>query len=338
MPSGVAHPAFTEDQLSEYFIYIGLPEAARKAAASVRFQDSVTQLNFLGTLIRCQLCAVPFESLDLHYNPVKGISLNSDHLFHKIVERKAGRGGYCMQNNSFFATVLRSIGYNVMSAGGRVSSALDSGSGSSENPEDISFGGYAHQVNIVTIGDRKFFIDVGFGSPGPTGPVPLEHDYVALNTGTKDNVASLMRITKGFVGNNTSKNDEQKLWIYSVKFGALDDAKAKWLPCYCFSETEFFPADFEIMSHWVSTNRASIFLRWVICQKFIMSDDGESLIGDVTLQDGVVKERRFGENKTLAQFKSEDDRVQALEKYLGVKLRQAEIDSITGFPTAIQQA
>lgn len=336
MPSGADRPSFTEEQLSRYFTYIKLPEAARKTAFDVHSQDSATQLDFLGTLTRHQLCAVPFESLDLHYNPIKGISLNSDHLFHKIVERNAGRGGYCMQNNSFFATVLRSIGYKVMSVGGRVSSAMDGGREASENAEDISFGGYAHQVNIVTIGDRKFFVDVGFGSPGPTGPVPLEHGYTALNTGTKDNVASSMRLTKGFVGNNTSKNAEQELWVYSVKYGRSDDQNAKWLPCYCFSETEFFPADFEIMSHWVSTNRASIFLQWVICQKFIMSEDGESLIGDVTLQDGAVKERRFGENKTLAEFKNEGDRVEALEKYLGVKLSQAEIDGIAGFPSAIK--
>lgn len=35
---------------------------------------------------------------------------------------QAGRGGYCMENNCFFGTVLRSIGFDVYSAGARVKS------------------------------------------------------------------------------------------------------------------------------------------------------------------------------------------------------------------------
>lgn len=336
MSSGSKRPTFTQDQLSKYFTHIKLPEAARTLSSDLQSQDAASQLSFLGTLTRHQLCAVPFENLDLHYSPVKGISLNSDHLFNKIVERNAGRGGYCMQNNSFFATVLRSLGYTVMSAGGRVSSALDGGPESSENPEEISFGGYAHQVNIISIDGRKYFVDVGFGSSGPTGPVPLENGFTSINTGTNDRVASALRVTKGFVGNNTAKNAEQELWVYSVKYGKAESTDAEWLPCYCFSETEFFPKDFEIMSHWVSTNRASIFVQMVICQKFIMSEDGQSLIGDVTLHNESVKERKFGKNKTLAEFKTEKDRVTALEKYLGVHLTQAEEEGIEGFPSAIR--
>ena len=335
MPSGVASPVFTQDQLLQYFVHVGLPEVTRTLATDLRSQDPAQQLSILQTLTRHQLCAVPFENLDLHYNPIKGISLNSNHLFQKIVERNAGRGGYCMQNNSFFATVLRSLGYDVVSVGARVSNAIGGGPGASENPEETSFSGWGHQVNIITIQNRKFFIDVGFGASGPTGPVPLEHGYTALNTGTEDRVASSLRVTKGCIKNSKSKSPEQEMWVYSVKYGAAEDQNAKWTPIHCFTEMEFYPDDFERMSYWISTHRASIFVNVVICQKFIMSDDGKSLIGDTTLHNDVVKKRQFGQNETLAEFKTEEDRVQALDKYLNVKLSLAERDSIVGFPTEI---
>ena len=38
-------------------------------------------------------------------------------------------------------------------------------------------------VNIATIGDQKYLIDVGFGSNGPHKPIPLIQDYEFHNTG-----------------------------------------------------------------------------------------------------------------------------------------------------------
>ena len=78
-----------------------------------------------------------------------------------------------------------------------------------------------------------------------------------------------------------------------------------------------------------------MFVNRVLCSKFLMADDGQSLIGDITLADSAIKERRFGENKSLAEIKSEQDRVEALKRYLGVRLREDERMGISGFPSAI---
>jgi len=61
---------------------------------------------------------VPFENLSLHYSKLPGISLDTEDLFEKIVERR--RGGYCMEVNCFFATVLDTLGYEVVPTGARV--------------------------------------------------------------------------------------------------------------------------------------------------------------------------------------------------------------------------
>lgn len=69
------------------------------------------------------MATVPFENLALHYSPHHSITLDPDFLFDKIVERK--RGGYCMENNCFFGTVLRTLGFTVVSIGARVSNTIN---------------------------------------------------------------------------------------------------------------------------------------------------------------------------------------------------------------------
>lgn len=327
-------PIYTDEQLEQYFRYIKLPEADLQTKSTLQSQDAEAQLSFLAKLIRYQLAAIPFENLDLHYSPVKGISLDADHLFHKYVGRNAGRGGYCMQNNGFFGIILRSLGYTVMTTGGRVSKAMDEGSASKN--EEGDFGGFGHQVNIVYIGGNKYAVDVGFGSTGPTFPIPLVEGYTWVNTGSTEQVGTSMKLTRGYAANNTSRNSEQELWVYHIKYTRADDDSHPWIPCYCFTETEFFPADFNVMSYYVSTSRSSIFVQMIMVTKFLMSDDGESLIGDITLANGSIKERRFGESKKLMDFESDEDRVEALEKYLGIKLSKSEIDGIRGFPSEVR--
>lgn len=326
-------PKFTDQQLKQYFDYIELPEIARHQLISVNPSD---QLESLSILIRHQLCHVPFENLDLHYAPVKGVSLNIFHLFNKVVERKAGRGGYCMQNNSLFGTVLRSLGFDIVSAGARVATDFGSPSAGQQEPDEVSYGGFTHQVNFVTIGGKKYFVDVGFGSQGPTFPIPLEEEFTAIQTGTKDNVAATLQLTRGFTGNHTSRDPLQKVWRYNIKYGPESDESKNWLPVYCFTEMEFMPHDFEISSGYVSTSRSSIFVNQIIFQKYIASDDGQSLIGDRTLVNDVIKEKKLGKSEVLRECKSEEERLSGMEEFLGVRLSLGEAKGIKGHHTEIK--
>jgi arylamine N-acetyltransferase len=103
---------FTEDQLRRYFDHIALPQEKRTSAPT---------LDFLTELVRRQLATVPFESLTLHYSQHHLLSLEPNDLFKKVVSRNMG--GYCMENNTFFGIVLRSIGFKLINAGARVSDA-----------------------------------------------------------------------------------------------------------------------------------------------------------------------------------------------------------------------
>ena len=117
-----ARHKYTNLQLESYFERISLPPKYRDLSRKVG-EDTPRDLEFLTALQKHQLAAVPFENLSIHYSLNHTIHLDPDFLYRKIVERR--RGGYCMENNCFFGTVLGSLGFRVYSAGARVSKEVD---------------------------------------------------------------------------------------------------------------------------------------------------------------------------------------------------------------------
>lgn len=106
---------YTDEQLAQYLTHIGYPHDARQQVAE-------DPLGCLTTLQRRHMARVPFESLSLHYSRHRTLSLDPEDLFNKIVTN--GRGGYCMEVNTFFAVVLRTLGFAFFSVGGRVKSPI----------------------------------------------------------------------------------------------------------------------------------------------------------------------------------------------------------------------
>ena len=105
-------------------------------------------LEYLTVLKRYALANLPFENLELHYSRNQIIDIHPEILYQKIVAQGTGRGGYCMENNAFFGTVLRTLGFKIMSTGGRVNAAA---SPSGDVGEHSEWFGFVHMVNIITI-------------------------------------------------------------------------------------------------------------------------------------------------------------------------------------------
>jgi arylamine N-acetyltransferase len=126
MPANGSNEAlYTREQVNEYLDYISFPVTKYNITAeSARTKDGLT---YLSALQRYQLSRVPFENLELHYSKERHISLDKEDLFRKIVGAKNGRGGYCMENNTLFGTVLKTLGFEVVATGARV--LLSGGSG-----------------------------------------------------------------------------------------------------------------------------------------------------------------------------------------------------------------
>jgi arylamine N-acetyltransferase len=183
-------------------------------------------------------------------------------------------------------------------------------------------------VIIATIAGAKYLIDVGFGSNGPTAPVPLVYNYKRTKI-LPDNSEML---TREHIPDNTHKGNAQLLWVYKYRFSA----SSPWLPAYCFSEIEFLPADFATMNFFVSRSPTSWFTYSVVCLKFLM-DEAEEIVGDVTLFGSDLRKREMGRPSVeVAKIESEEDRVSALETVLGVRLSQAEKEGIGGMVTALR--
>lgn len=102
----------------------------------------------LAALQRAHLTTVPFENLDVYYRT--GVEIGVDWALDKVVDRR--RGGWCFELNTAFATLLEAIGFDVAWRAAEV--LLDS----REPPESPT-----HLALEVTIDDRRWLVDVGFG-------------------------------------------------------------------------------------------------------------------------------------------------------------------------------
>lgn len=103
--------SYTPAQLDAYLERINFPRSAHPPPSDGR-------LALLAALQARQLANVPFESLTLHYSPHRVLSLDPDDLFEKIVDQR--KGGYCMELNLLFGSMLRAMGFKVLNIGGRV--------------------------------------------------------------------------------------------------------------------------------------------------------------------------------------------------------------------------
>jgi arylamine N-acetyltransferase len=197
---------YTPSQISQYLNHISLP---------LEFSNSKPDLRLLAALQRHHLASIPFENLALHYSlPPHTISLDPQAVYDKFIARH--RGGYCMEQNLFFAHMLRSLGFTVYSAGARVR----------KREHGIPVGdymGWSHVVSIVTIGSdlsssgesQQYMVDVGFGGDGPTKPITLTDGRVTRNLGTQEVKLKYEKI-------DSNVDPTQKLWVYKVRNHEMD--------------------------------------------------------------------------------------------------------------------
>ncbi|KAF2434619.1 arylamine N-acetyltransferase 1 [Tothia fuscella] len=305
-------PKYTKEQIIQYYERIGLPEALR--IYDVADISPKAALSYLKELQKHHLISIPFENLALHYSPYKRIVLHPSELHRKII-CTTGRGGYCMELNTLFNTLLRSINFTLYATGCRVHDGRD-------------FNGWDHMINIVTIADSRYIVDVGFGSNYVAiQPIRLIHD---TTTGGIPNVkpAACRLVFKAVEGGT---NKYQKLWCYQHRV----DEGEEFRDMFCFSDVEFRARDFEVMNYWTSTSPKVIFTQKVICNKMILGHkegdanaEGE-IVGTLTLTDD-LKKRVGAKTEKLKEFESEGERLKALEEHFAISFSEVEKDAIKG--------
>lgn len=108
------HELYTTEQINNYLSRIKLPKDLWPTLNPTSLK-SESALESLTKLTHHHLTSVPFKNLSLHYASIPGVSINKEDIYQKIVVNR--RGGYCMEVNYLFATVLRTLDYEVVSLG-----------------------------------------------------------------------------------------------------------------------------------------------------------------------------------------------------------------------------
>ena len=188
-------------------------------------------------------------------------------------------------------------------------------------------------VLIVDLGHgRKWMVDAGFGGDCPLFPVALLND---LEDHSEPNIGAQRSRCVPYAGQSTSEKANQ-LWIYQTQ----ENRDATWQSQYCFSELEFFPQDFDLVSYFVDTSPQSYLTRSVVVVGYVM-DDEDGIEAKKILRDSTVTRQGGGSKQTTREqlyiLHSEAERLEVLEIEFGLRLTVEEIDAIKGKSTEVRQ-
>ncbi|OAA63092.1 N-acetyltransferase [Cordyceps fumosorosea ARSEF 2679] len=292
--------SLTQEQLDRTLEHVGYPRSRHHADPLRRLQQLVLR----------HVARVPFENVGIHYNPTHRLSLALDDLFDKIVARS--KGGYCVELNALFAAVLRGLGYQVLTVGGRVRAGQP------------TYTGWSHMCLIVTVDGARYVVDVGYGADAAMQPIPLI-------SGTEFTVLAPRRGLLEHRAIDQHTDPSQRLWVYSTRDSDADDAP--WVEQYCFAELECFLADYNMVNYYTSTSPNSFFMPHVLAARALLEPDGEDevrLAGVLTFFRGEVRRRKEGstEREVLETVTTEAERIAALERWFEIPLTEEDRKSI----------
>jgi N-hydroxyarylamine O-acetyltransferase len=165
-------------------------------------------LEGLYALQRAQMSSIPFEDIEPFLGQVPDLSPGS--IWTKLVLQK--RGGYCFELNHLFGWALEYVGFRVRPMLARVRMGAAVG------------GIRAHLAWIVTLAERDWLVDAGFGGPGPLGLIDLSdrHPQTLPN--------GVFRL----------RDDQATREVVLER-----QSSSRWFPLFGFDEAPFTTADIE---------------------------------------------------------------------------------------------
>ena len=190
-------------------------------------------------------------------------------------------------------------------------------------------------MNLVTIQDQAYAVDVGFGGRGQTQPLPL------VRTPEPDREARVDEVIAPATGRLVLKNlpehtnRDRKIWMYQWR--SNDDAE--WDDKYAFTEEEFMPVDFQAMSVNISYRRNSFFMHSLAMTRMVLAqeigEEGDGIVGEIALTGDRVRRYLGGKEDVSEQFETEADRLKALKKWFGIELSQRQKTGVKGTAIAL---
>lgn len=241
------------------------------------------QAEDLGRLIVCHLQSVPFENIDvIDFGMVP--ELDEEKLYDKIVVRK--RGGYCFEQNTLFGRLLSSLGYELYPVAVRVMWNRD------------YIPPLTHMGLVVTINDRKYYCDVGYGGPGPKGLLTLEKSEQKISGET-------FRVETA---------DDGDFLIERLHHG-------EWKTILRFSDRAVRETDFQLMNFYCARNETVLFTKTRVINLCTPS-------GSKALTDRELTIRENGGERRIV-YNTVEELEAGLENEFGIRLQPAHVNKNT---------
>ncbi|HDM8177380.1 TPA: arylamine N-acetyltransferase [Vibrio harveyi] len=219
---------------------------------------------------------LPFENFDIALG--RGISVAEQDIINKLIYRE--RGGYCYELNALLFNVLKTIGFDARPLLGRVHL--------SGTPS-----GRTHQFTLVTMGEDKWIVDVGFGSNTPRAPLPF-----VLNQDIHTDLQTFRLIEHELVG-------------YMLQVQSYDDPE-QWIDLYSLDFEHVFDGDIVCGNHYTSTSPNSHFTSSRVAA--LATDSGI-----ITLFNHSLKYRANGEVVEI-ELEAGETYLSALKTHFGIAL------------------
>jgi N-hydroxyarylamine O-acetyltransferase len=194
----------------------------------------------LSALLLRHISSIPFENLDVLLG--KTISLDPAVIERKLIHDQ--RGGYCYEQNTYFATVLRDLGFPVETLIARVRW---------NRPAHLE-SARTHMILRVEAEGRPWLVDVGFGSLGITAPLAFDVGDVEQSTPHEPR-----RLLQRGVN-----------LVHQVRFGT------EWHDIFLFTPEAVPVIDFELANWWSNQHPRSHFQQNLIAT--LVTPDGRLII------------------------------------------------------------
>lgn len=230
----------------------------------------------LRALHLAHVLTVPFENLDIHLG--QPISLEPVDLFRKIVVNR--RGGYCFELNGLFGLLLEDLGFAVTRLAARVLYGAEG-----VRPR-------SHQALLVSVGEERWVVDVGFGGNGLREPFLL-----TIGQEQQQGPDRFRLVTDG-------RGD----YLLQCE---IDGA---WTDLYSFTLEPNLPVDYTFANYYHSHSPDSLFTQRLICTV-------PTLKGRTIFTDRWLKIRSDGATREL-HVKDQEECRQLLQEHFGLTIKE----------------
>ncbi|KAL1923002.1 uncharacterized protein VTP21DRAFT_9378 [Calcarisporiella thermophila] len=250
------------------------------------------------------------------------VNINLDDLIYKLMDRNLA--GFCYEQNTLFAAVLRALKFDPLWTGcARVTTEV----------MGLEFGLHipaAGHMIIFWIDSEgtQYLIDVGFGSPAPVAPLPIQLNKEYHEAGLPNDIYKFTLEPLSLVQTRRPKNtpisggrtDQGQVWMLNYTRDGLDG----WQRLYAFTDEEVYHADFVNISKAVYC----VSVPALFASNVIASRPTPDLRGRVTLMNDKLKVLRNGKSVEERRIDTEVERQVILGQYFGMQLTEREVDAI----------